>query len=426
MDPQANRLAAILQQEAPAVFRLLSTKGRDACFPRMGILAQTAEAKEAAINATIGQALEDDGSPMALDVLTKNVRLPREETFLYSPSHGQAKLRELWRRHIGEKNPSLAAPLSLPIVAGGITHALFIMGRLFLDDGDELILADMMWENYGLIFETAKLATFPLFAGGGFNLAGLESKLAAPGRKKAVLLNFPNNPTGYTPTVEEAHAIALLIRTHAKRGKDILVIIDDAYTGLVYEKGVFTESLFALLCGIHENVLAVKLDGITKEMFAWGLRVGFITYGCKGDAAAILEDKTAAAVRATVSNASTHSQSLALRALASPDLAEQRAGKHAILKERCDAVKSALADPRYAKHFTALPFNSGYFMCVRLAGSADGKADAIRKGMLRHGVGVIAIGGLLRVAFSSVSAKEIPLLFETMYEACEAVLADAP
>ena len=47
--------------------------------------------------------------------------------------------------------------------------------------------------------------------------------------------------------------------------------------GLVYENGIFKESLFSKLADLHENVLAVKVDGATKEDYAWGFRVGFIT-----------------------------------------------------------------------------------------------------------------------------------------------------
>ena len=40
-----------------------------------------------------------------------------------------------------------------------------------------------------------------------------------------------------------------------------------------------TESLFGLLANLHPNLLAVKLDGATKELFVWGLRCGFVTFG---------------------------------------------------------------------------------------------------------------------------------------------------
>jgi len=57
---------------------------------------------------------------------------------------------------------------------------------------------------------------------------------------------------------------------------------------------------FTQLAHAHENLLAVKMDGITKEEFAWGFRVGFVTYGIKGGGTELykaLEDKTAGAVR---------------------------------------------------------------------------------------------------------------------------------
>ena len=52
-----------------------------------------------------------------------------------------------------------------------------------------------------------------------------------------------------------------------------------------------------LLAQAHQNILAIKIDGATKEEFVWGLRVGFITYGVKGGTKALydaLEQKTGA------------------------------------------------------------------------------------------------------------------------------------
>ena len=59
------------------------------------------------------------------------------------------------------------------------------------------------------------------------------------------------------------------------------MLCDDAYFGLFYHLGgeSMTESLFGKLTGRHPNLLAVKLDGATKELFVWGLRCGFITFG---------------------------------------------------------------------------------------------------------------------------------------------------
>ena len=53
-----------------------------------------------------------------------------------------------------------------------------------------------------------------------------------------MLLNFPNNPTGYTPTEAEAKALTAEIRKAAEAGNRIVVVLDDAYFGLVYEEGM--------------------------------------------------------------------------------------------------------------------------------------------------------------------------------------------
>jgi aspartate/methionine/tyrosine aminotransferase len=68
-----------------------------------------------------------------------------------------------------------------------------------------------------------------------------------------VLLNFPNNPTGYSPSPEEASAIVKAIVAAADAGTDILAICDDAYFGLFHEPGLYTESLFGQLATAHER-----------------------------------------------------------------------------------------------------------------------------------------------------------------------------
>ena len=101
----------------------------------------------------------------------------------------------------------------------------------------------------------------------------------------------------------------------AEKGTKVMVWCDDAYFGLNYEDDIEPQSLFAHLCDLHENVLAAKIDGPTKEDFAWGFRTGFITFGCKGMTEAqydALVKKLMAAIRSSVSCASTPSQSLIL------------------------------------------------------------------------------------------------------------------
>ena len=183
------------------------------------------------------------------------------------------------------------------------------------------------------------------------------------------------------------------------------------------------ESLFARFAKLHDNVLACKLDGATKEDYVWGFRVGFITFAGKGlseKALAVLEDKAAGRVRGSISNDSHLSQSLLLSAYQDPSYKseKQRAGQ--LLKSRYEAVAAELnAHPEYTEEFEALPFNSGYFMCVAVR---KGDAEAVRKRLLdSYDTGVIALGNLVRVAYSSLSKPQIPQLFANLYAACREV-----
>ncbi len=424
--PEAETANQILGKEAPAVLKMLSDRGRAAYFPKKGIFSQSNEAKGKRINATIGIAVEDDGSPARLPSIACMVPIDPQDAFPYASNYGKPELRKAWQELIRRKNPSLRAPvISLPVVTNALTHGLSAAGYLFVDPGDSILLQHLYWENYHLIFENAygaRLSPFNSFRGDGLDLGAFQDALSRHPGKQIILFSSPNNPTGYSPTENEAEAVAGLLKQSAEKGNRLVVVLDDAYFGLVYEKGVEKESLFSRLADLHENVLAVKLDGGTKEDYIWGFRVGFITYGIKGltgAAAKVMEEKTGGFVRGSISNASHLSQSILLKAMASPNYMNEKAVKFELLKSRYSAVKKTLQEneKRYAEFFTPLPFNSGYFMCVELKRGLD--ADAVRRKLLdEYDTGVIVFDHLLRVAFSSVAAGDIPELFENMVKAC--------
>ena len=431
MNAQAVELNTILEKEGSTALQLLSKRGKNIFFPRKGLVAQGLEAKGKAINASIGEAKEEDGSPLRLAPLASKILLPPADVFTYAPSFGKPPLRDVWKELIRQKNPSLGnTSISRPVVTNAITHGLAVAGYLFVDEGDEILLPDLYWGNYRLIFEeayAAVLKTFPTFKGKGhnasFNVEAFADALNKAGDKKIILLNFPNNPTGYTVTEKEADAIVDAVRTAAESGKKVLTLTDDAYFDLVYRNGINRESLFARFANLHDNVVACKLDGATKEDYVWGFRVGFITFAGKSlgeKALAVLEDKAAGRVRGSISNDSHLSQSLLLSAYqdASYKLEKQRAGQ--LLKSRYEAVVSELeSHPEYAEEFEALPFNSGYFMCVAVR---KGDAEAVRKKLLEdYDTGVIALGNLVRVAYSSLPLAQIPRLFANLYAACKEV-----
>jgi aspartate/methionine/tyrosine aminotransferase len=429
MNPIAAELNQTLQTETPEIYEMLSDIGKKLFFPK-GILSQSAEAKVKAhrINATIGIATEDGKTMHFPSVMSALQGIEAEKALTYAPSFGLPGLRKAWQESLRRKNPSLAnADFGLPIVTCGITHAISVFADVWVDPGDVIILPDMMWGNYSMIFNVrkdARISQYSLFTKeGGFNLSAFKEtvqKEARQHKKIIVLLNFPQNPTGYTVTKAEGEAIAQILTQTAQAGTRVIAVSDDAYFGLFYEEDTMKESLFAKLCNQDPRLLAVKLDGATKEIFVWGLRIGFITYGFKIDGNSkgvyeALEKKTAGAVRGSISNASHLSQSIVLQSMQNPNHEIEHKEKFDILKSRANRVKEVLKDPKYQKAFEVYPFNSGYFMCIRLK-NVD--AEKLRRHLLdQYGVGLISIGSdNLRVAFSCLEEKDITVLFDTVLQ----------
>ena len=425
LDAQAVEINRVIRDTNPFVYETLSEKGKRIYFPSRGILAQTAEAKGKAINATIGTALEDCGATMELKAIGSQLAAAEDGVFSYAPNLGRPEIRSAWKKMLLKKNPRLREEdVSAPIVTASLTHGLSAAGCLFIEQGDKIILPDLFWENYNLVFNYAygsEFDMFPMFGGsGGFNTAGLREKLrAAPAGKKILILNFPNNPTGYTVTAAEAEEVKNIIVEAADMGNSVTVIIDDAYFGLVFEDGILKESMFSLLATAHERVLAVKVDGPTKEDYAWGMRIGFVTFGCKRGGAEFykaMESKLGGSIRGSVSSSSNVGQALLLRAYENEDYEREKAEKYEILRKRYRKIREILENRReFGEYLRPLPFNSGYFMCLEVK---NGKAEEVRKVLLeRYDTGVIALGNLLRVAFSSTPYELLEKLFDNIYKA---------
>ncbi len=429
MNPLAQELNDQLKKENSFVYEMLSKRGKELFFPK-GILSQSAEAKVRAtkFNATIGIATEG-GVAMHLPCIQKHlVGIAPNEAFPYAPAAGKPELRKKWQEKIVADNPSLRGKHhSQPIVTSAITHGLGLVGDLFIDEGDVIVLPDKLWGNYRLIFGTrlgAHLQTFPMYnEKNGFNTKGLEQVLKETARERSkivVLLNFPNNPTGYSISPQEAATICKVLKEVASEGVNMVIVSDDAYFGLFYSDEVMQESLFAHTANLDERILAVKLDGATKEQFVWGFRVGFISFASGGQGSGeviydVLGKKIMGAIRGGISNCSHLSQTLIVKAFESPAFVKEAQDKFVIMKTRALKVKEVLENKKYDDAWTYYPFNAGYFMCLRLKSV---NAEALRKHILeKYGVGVISVGDTdVRVAFSCTEVGDIQELFDLIYQ----------
>lgn len=424
------------QLKGTALLSSLSAYGKRLYFPK-GIIAQSGEAAARAdrVNATIGTAREN-GLLMGFDLtgqpISTGLGISNADIFNYAPTAGLPELRKIWLREMRIKNPGLShdegtTPSTLPAVVPGLTAGLVLTSELFFDAGDALLVPDIHWGNYDLAFgvhHQLNLGFYPLFKEGAtadmtspMDIDGIAACLKEHrGKKVGIIFNFPNNFSGYSPSRDEAVQIAEVLKAEAEHGTRIVAITDDAYFGLFFEQETNDESLFSRFAELHNNIVAVKVDGATKEEAAWGMRVAFVTIAnpeLSDEQLRALEQKVMGAIRAAYSNSPRLSQALILRALDHKDYPEQKQHLFDTLKERYEIVRELCKDAPSGL-LEPLPFNSGYFMAFRCSVASED----LRLLLLERGIGTIAIAGkYLRVAFSSVDTGDLKVLFEEIYQA---------
>jgi aspartate/methionine/tyrosine aminotransferase len=307
-------------------------------------------------------------------------------------------------------------------VTSGITHGVSILSDMWVNPDDVIVLPDMMWGNYNMTFcvrNKGRIVHYKAYDDQltRFNIDSFEQVVreeAKNNHKLITVLNFPHNPTGYSLTVAEAQRVSEILIDIAQKGTYVVAACDDAYFGLFFEDQTSKESIFARLAGADKRIVAVKLDGATKEDYAWGFRTGFITYGIYGNDTRVLEaleKKTGGCIRGNISNCSHLSQTIILNSMSDENYDFFKQEKFELLKKRALKMKAVLNDAKYTDAFDVYPFNSGYFMCIRLK---DVNAEQLRLHLLeKYGTGLISIGDKnIRIAFSCLEETDVEILFD--------------
>ncbi len=379
-----------------------------------------------AINATIGIATANKKA-MSLPSINKVItEISNSEYLPYSPTPGLPKMRELWKEKILADNPTINKDyLSLPMVTTGITQGIDIAANLFSEKEDALLLPNLFWQNYAQIY-TIKLGNniykYKQFdENNSFSIENFKSALYSIKEDKiSLILNFPNNPTGYTPSDDELTKLVEVINIFAKEhpSKQLIIVSDDAYFGLFFEENHKTPTLSATYkLAENSNCLIVKLDGITKEFYSWGLRVGFITYYTKDDTLRkTLLEKTQGFLRSTTSSPSNLSQQIALRLLENKQALLEKEENDSIIQDRYNELKSAISKENLATLVTILPFNSGYFFTIKLPTTINAHEFRL-KFLNEYKYGVYSMDDEhIRIAFSCLDKELIPELISKFKE----------
>ena len=195
------------------------------------------------------------------------IRSVREGRTKYTSNYGILPLREAIAAHTRRLRGVDYDPAREILVTVGVSEAVDLALRATLNDGDEVILADPSYVAYvpGIVLAGGAAVPVPTREADSFRLLPADVARAITPRTRAILLGFPNNPTGAVLEAADVEGIAALAREH-----DLLVYADEIYDRLVY--GSEHHSILGL-DGMRERT--VYLAGFSKSYAMTGWRVGY-------------------------------------------------------------------------------------------------------------------------------------------------------
>ena len=193
--------------------------------------------------------------------------LRRGETH-YTSNHGIIELRRAIASHLDQRYGAKYNPDNEIIVTVGVSEALYLTFTALLDPGDEVIIPTPCFVSYQaevLLAGGVPVEIYTTMEDDFQPDPGMIEKAITP-KTKAILLGYPNNPTGAVAKKENLEAIAALAEKH-----NLLIISDEIYDRLVYHQ---EHVCFPTLPGMHERTLL--LGGFSKDYAMTGWRIGYV------------------------------------------------------------------------------------------------------------------------------------------------------
>ncbi len=185
----------------------------------------------------------------------------------YTSNYGLLELREEIARKMYNDYNLTYNPRKEVLITVGVSEALDLAMRTILNPGDEVLIPEPCYVSYkACVLLTGGIPVpVPTNIENEFRVTADQlNKLITP-RTKALILGYPNNPTGAVMSGEQLAQIALFAQKH-----DLIVVADEIYAKLTYE-GVHT--CFASLPGMKDRT--ILLDGFSKAYAMTGWRIGY-------------------------------------------------------------------------------------------------------------------------------------------------------
>lgn len=193
--------------------------------------------------------------------------LQKGRTF-YTANAGLLELRQAIADYIERKWQIAYNPRTEVLVTVGGSEAIDLVMRATLEPGDEVIYTEPCYVSYlpCITLADGVPVAIPLKEENQFRLTAEELEAAITSRTKAVILSFPNNPTGAVMSREDLEALTEVILKH-----DLLVITDEIYAELTY--GEDKHASVIEIPGLRERT--IYINGFSKAYAMTGWRLGY-------------------------------------------------------------------------------------------------------------------------------------------------------
>ncbi len=186
----------------------------------------------------------------------------------YTANRGLAELRDEISLYMSGRYHLAYDPKTQVLVTIGASEAIDLALRAMVSDGDEVLVPEPSYVSYspGVVFAGGTPVGVQTLETDDFRLRPDLLEKAITPRTKALILPYPNNPTGGIMERADLEAVAAVIRRH-----DLFVISDEIYSELVYDGR--THVSFASIEDMYPRTLTI--NGFSKSFAMTGWRVGY-------------------------------------------------------------------------------------------------------------------------------------------------------
>jgi aminotransferase len=187
----------------------------------------------------------------------------------YTSNSGLIELRRAIATYIERLYGVSYDPEDQIVVTIGVSEAMWLALRAILDPGDEVLVPEPCFVANAAAVDMAGGVPVRVdtFVEDGFQVTGAMLEAAVTPRTKAILINYPNNPTGAVLSLQRMQEVAAVAEKY-----DLIVLSDEIYERLVYD---VQHVNFASLPGMYDRT--ILMSGLSKSYAMTGWRIGYVS-----------------------------------------------------------------------------------------------------------------------------------------------------